>query len=285
MDSRNILVSCIIPTRNRPQMVVSAIHSVLSQTHKKMEIIIIDDSTNEETRKILSRSDFPIKYIKNDVPKGAPYSRNVGLSEAKGDVISFLDDDDIWMPHKIEVQLSHLDKCPMIGCSYSRVIKGRNHYIKLPPHVSSEEMFYFNYLGSCSFVMVAREVVSNCFFDEDLASGQDWDMWINIMKKNSMKRILISQKYLVSYNVGEYTRISDPQEAMKRNVIIFNKYANYHDDHTAKMFFLYNMLPADNSFSVAIARDFLKTKLKKKPPLFSVLLFINKLFLRRTIVF
>ncbi len=285
MNKVNPLVSCIIPTKDRPDFVLEAVKSVRNQTYKNIEIIVIDDSTNNFTHEVLSRTALGIRYIKNEKNRGAPYSRNIGLCEAKGDVISFLDDDDVWLPHKIETQLAMLNICSLIGCCYIRMIDGEKHYIKLPSLVSFEEMLYFNYLGSCSFAMVSRETVANCFFDETLESGQDWDMWINIMKKNVLSRMAISQEYLALYNVGTHIRISDSDKAMKRNITILHKYEKDHNAHSTKMFLLYNILPSDNSFSVAIAKEFLKSKLKNKNLLFLISLFLNKLFFRRTIVY
>lgn len=201
-------VSCIIPTKNRPDLISRAVESVLAQTHTEIEIIIVDDSTNNETQRVVSSFGGSIRYIKNEKSRGAPYSRNVGLSEAKGDVIAFLDDDDRWFPKKIEKQLETLIGYPIVTCNYIMDVRGKTRYFSYPRVILYEDLLCFNALGSCSFVVVDAVAAKDCFFDENMKAGQDWDYWLTVMKKNNSNKAGNAGEYLVEYNGGHFSRIT-----------------------------------------------------------------------------
>lgn len=102
-------VSIIIPTYNRAKFLVEALESVYSQTRKPLEIIVVDDGSTDNTRTALSESEFNVKYVyqKNSGPAAA---RNAGIAVAKGDVIAFLDDDDLLVPNALELCVGNLER-------------------------------------------------------------------------------------------------------------------------------------------------------------------------------
>jgi glycosyltransferase involved in cell wall biosynthesis len=278
MNKTNPLVSCIIPTKNRPFLVTRAIQSVLGQSYHNIEIIVIDDSTNDETQKALTSLGGQIRYIKNERSRGAPYSRNIGLNEARGDAVTFLDDDDLWLPKKIELQLEHMQRFPIVSCNYIRIIKGRKEYVRKPPVVSFENMLYYNYLGSCSFLMFDASAINECFFDETLAAGQDWDIVLSVMRKKNIREVGIVDSYLVEYDDGLHERISTTMGTGPAILAIYEKYRADHDDSTAKLFYLYNILPASDSFLFWFFRETIKTKLRNKNIGFIFMNAIKRLF-------
>ena len=100
-------VSIIIPTFNRSKYLKRAISSALNQTYEKIEIIIIDDNSDDETDSVVRDfKDERIKYYKNNKNKGPTFSRNKGIRLSKGEYITFLDDDDELLPRKIELQIN-----------------------------------------------------------------------------------------------------------------------------------------------------------------------------------
>jgi len=278
MNKTNPLVSCIIPTKNRPDLVKRAIQSVFGQSYKNIEIIVVDDSTNDETQKTITPLGGRIRYIKNEKSRGAQYSRNRGLNEARGDAIAFLDDDDIWLPEKTELQLEHIQRFPIVSCNYIRMIKGKKEYVRKPPVVSFENMLYYNYLGSCSFLMFDASAIHGCFFDEKIAAGQDWDLVLSVMKKKNIREVGIVDSYLVEYDDGLHARISTTMRTGPALLAIYEKYRADHEDFTAKMFYLYNLLPANNSFLFWFFREMIKTKLSNKNIGFLLMNSIKRLF-------
>ena len=95
--------SIIIPTYNRANEIIDTLHSVLNQTYKDFEIIVIDDFSDDETEVIIKKKNIPnLIYIKNKRNKGASGARNSGCEIANGEWLTFLDSDDIWEPNKLE---------------------------------------------------------------------------------------------------------------------------------------------------------------------------------------
>src|SRR5699024_744473 len=118
------LVSVIIPTFKRKKEIVRrAVKSVMAQTYQNIEIIIVDDSPEEFQGSIKikeyldSLKDERVKYIKHSENKGANAARNTGIRNSKGNFLAFLDDDDEWLPMKIEKQIQQF-KCDQIGMVY-----------------------------------------------------------------------------------------------------------------------------------------------------------------------
>lgn len=110
---KHLSVSVIIPTYNRAHMVVGAVESVLRQCREGDEVIVVDDGSTDDTENVLRRFIDRIRYIKTS-NAGAGHARNRGISEARGDLIAFLDSDDEWMPGKLEIQRKLLEARPDI---------------------------------------------------------------------------------------------------------------------------------------------------------------------------
>ena len=107
----NDLVSIITPSYNCAKYLPDCIHSVLAQTYPYWELLIVDDCSTDDTEALVkSYEDNRIFYYRNDVNQGAAYSRNLALREARGRWIAFLDSDDMWMPQKLEHQISFMEK-------------------------------------------------------------------------------------------------------------------------------------------------------------------------------
>ncbi len=284
MNKKKPLVSCIIPTKNRKELVTRAIQSVLGQSYKNIEIIVIDDSTNDETQKALIPLGGQIRYIKNEKSKGAPYSRNIGLKEARGDAIAFLDDDDIWLPEKTITQLQWLEKYPLVTCNYITEIKGRRYFVKYPDIVSYEDLLAFNALGSCSFVMIDGAAAKGCYFDENAKAGQDWDFWLSVMKQNSIGAAANAKKYLVNYNSGDFLRISNTNDILATFYALHKKRRSEYTLNATRCLF-FNALRGDESFMLWILLEWAKIKMKGKGGLFFLAKLVFKKLFRRIELF
>lgn len=123
MECSSPLLSVVIPTYNRPQLVVRAVRSALRQTLDEIEVIVVMDGPDEATWQVLSEIEDPrLKVQPLSQHVGAAEARNIGVTEARSRWIAFLDDDDEWLPQKLEIQLktalqSYHDY-PMITCRF-----------------------------------------------------------------------------------------------------------------------------------------------------------------------
>ena len=119
----NEMVSVIIPTYNREQVIGRSIASVLNQTYPYFELLIVDDGSVDRTKQVVEQiSDERIRYIALDKNQGVGHARNIGMQEARYDFIAFLDSDDEWMPEKLELQMEKMLKSPeKLGAVYCRM--------------------------------------------------------------------------------------------------------------------------------------------------------------------
>ncbi|MFI5323865.1 MAG: glycosyltransferase family 2 protein, partial [Thermodesulfobacteriota bacterium] len=114
-------VSVIIPTYNRLILLKNSVSSVLSQTYRDFELLVIDDCSTDDTYDEMAKiADKRVRYIKNTSNKGISATRNIALSNTNGKYIAFLDDDDEWMPDKLEKQLNIIENSSKgLGCVYT----------------------------------------------------------------------------------------------------------------------------------------------------------------------
>jgi glycosyltransferase involved in cell wall biosynthesis len=114
------MVSVVIPTFNRASFLPDAVRSVLEQTHRDLELIVVDDGSTDDTPAVLAR--FPaecLQVIRIPYSGSAAHARNVGVARAKGRFVAFLDSDDVWLPTKLERQLAALREAPKCRWSYT----------------------------------------------------------------------------------------------------------------------------------------------------------------------
>jgi glycosyltransferase involved in cell wall biosynthesis len=185
------LVSVIIPTRNRPMMLKRALRSVASQTYRNIEAIVVNDGSefiNEaEIRKEI---DFhAIRILRNVRKAGASGARNTGFYASKGLFIGFLDDDDEWMPEKIEKQVEALmkadNKVGIVCTQYFILREGEKiiRYTQVEGDVY-DVLCKEHIAGNTSNPLIKRHVLEDVNgFDEALPAGQDTDLWIRIAKR------------------------------------------------------------------------------------------------------
>jgi glycosyltransferase involved in cell wall biosynthesis len=126
-----MLVSVIIPTLDRPKLLLRAIDSVLRQTHHEIEVIVVVDRPSSETfAAVRTVSDFRLRLIVNPYPTTAGGARNVGAGHAAGEWIAFLDDDDEWLPNKLELQLAFAaGRPPALFTCLSRIVTPSGTYV------------------------------------------------------------------------------------------------------------------------------------------------------------
>lgn len=191
-------VSVVIPTYNRANLLVSAVSSVLDQSYSDSEIVIVDDGSNDDTEeRIKALGESRIKYFRNSVNKGVSAVRNIGITNSAGEYIAFLDDDDEWLPSKLEKQVDILDGLSTeTGLVYTGVLSvdldtGRLIETVVPRHRGKvlDDLVFSNFIPTSS-VLVRKECFTTIgLFDESLAYGEDFDLWIRISSKYSVDYI------------------------------------------------------------------------------------------------
>lgn len=186
------LVSIITPMYKGAAFVGETIQSVLSQTYKNWEMIIVDDCSPDngegaaEVKKYLS--DPRIKLIESKENRGSSGARNIALKEAKGRYIAFLDSDDLWHPRFLERQLRFMKKkdAPLVFSSYNRIDENTKEEI-LSPFIVPEKVSYRSLLKTCpifpSTAIYDTQKTPKIYFNEDLGSMRDdYVYWLNMFK-------------------------------------------------------------------------------------------------------
>ncbi len=186
-------VSCIIPTYNRADFIPDAIRSVQAQTHRVDEIIIIDDGSTDDTAAIIGAMPDPrIRYVYQS-NAGISRARNHGLRLSSGDVVAFLDSDDLWNPDKLEKQLACLvhGNFGLVYCAKSWINSAgadiENPYPQstFPQGNIFRDLFLSNFISTSSCVIALRKCFDDVgFFAEsaDFTNGQDYEMWLRIAR-------------------------------------------------------------------------------------------------------
>ena len=267
MKNQNPLVSVIIPTFNRKQLVCNAVASVLAQTYRNIECIVVDDHSTDNTLESLtelSKQDSRLRLISHLENRHLSAARNTGIEASFGELIAFLDDDDIWLPEKLEKQVKLLlSTPPEVGFVYCWFDKYRDSKIvgtrrpKLKGYIF-DDLLVSQPLGNGSTLLVRREVIDKIGgFDENLKRGIDGDF---IRRVGQYYEIEVVPEVLVHYFIdhGGSARItsSDYQGILNDihcNKINLEKFASEFEkrpkQHTALLFHLSRRYAKIGNFS------------------------------------
>ncbi len=194
-------VSVVIPTYNRADFVARAIESVLEQSYKPFEIVVVDDGSSDATYKKLQN--YPIRYIYQN-NRGVSAARNKGIKAAKSEWIALLDSDDIWHKSKLLKQVAFHKNNPHILFSHTHerwirngVEKKYSKRLKKP----SGWCFWQNLDAckiACSSVMIHKSVFEDVgLFDESLRVCEDYEMWLRISQKYEIG--FLNEKLITKY--------------------------------------------------------------------------------------
>ena len=188
-NRRKPLVSVIIPTYNRGWIISEAIDSVLAQDYQDYELIVVDDGSTDNTREILDAYERDIIVLRQ-ANKGVSAARNRGIAAAAGQLVAFLDSDDLWLPRKLSRQVDFFKLNPAAVINQTEEIWIRNG-IQVNPkdrHRKPTGMIFERSLGLClvspSAVMIKKPLFDAVgVFDESLPACEDYDLWLRISSR------------------------------------------------------------------------------------------------------
>lgn len=223
------LVSIITPCFNSEKYISQSIQSVLNQTYKNWELLIVDDCSSDTTFSIISdftKKDSRIKVFKLDKNSGAGVARNFAIHKSQGNYIAFLDADDLWKPKKLETQLHFMQthNIPFTFSFYETIDETgnlRNETITTPSKISYKQLYYCNWIGNLT------GIYSVDFFGKipiaAIKKRQDWMLWLQIVKQ-------IQTAIPVSESLAYYRVREDSISASKWKLITYNfkVYQNFH---------------------------------------------------------
>lgn len=226
-------LSIIITTFNRPQYLIHAIESVLSQDVNDYELIIVNDaSPDTDTDRIVSSyKDARIRYYKNETNQGSSKSLNIGIKAAMGEYIAILDDDDEWISReKIREQIEFLDRNVDHVCVGTNVVvvdyeSGKEITRSSIPYNDSElrkRFLKMNPIAHSSVVFRRKAALSVGCYDEALSRGKDYDLWLKLAKKG---KIAVLPKHHLLYRESSFKQ---------RNILHMRK-----EDSKAVMFLIW----------------------------------------------
>lgn len=217
----NKIVSIIMPAYNSEKFIGFSIESVLKQTLKNWELIIINDGSTDNTKKIIEefkKKDERIKVINLPMNKGIANARNVGIEKAKGKYISFLDSDDCWNIEKLTKQIKYMEINSLnftftdynIMDEYGKVTGSKiNSKVS---KVNYKELLKTNRIG-CLTVVVNAEIIKGSKFKQ--IKHEDYDLWLTILKENT------EFAYHISECLSYYRKSSDSVSSNKVKSILW----------------------------------------------------------------
>ena len=210
-EYNNALVSIIMPAYNSEHHIEEAIESVICQTYREWELLVIDDGSTDSTAALvgaIAKKDSRISLVRFKINQGVAAARNKGLELARGRYIAFLDSDDLWLPEKLEKQIAFMD-----DNGYSFTFHSYRHFkdanvskkvVKVPKVLSYDDELRGNYIG-CLTVCLDRSGLKS--FSMPNERHEDYITWLNILKDNHICAYGM-QEDLARYRIGNSSTIS-----------------------------------------------------------------------------
>ena len=241
-------VDVLIPVRNRARFIAKCLESVRAQTLQPNSVIVVDDGSTDDTPEILD--EFAERWSKlriiRSVPRGVSHARNLGLAASDAPFIAFLDSDDIWLPEKLERQMSlFLPDRPQLGfvhCDFIQIDElGRPlSDAPIPPskrgdvfQAMVENLYHIS--GSASAVVARRELVRQAGgFDETLLCGEDQDLWQKLARVSHVDYVPATLVGLRVHSENSCSQAvgSNPELVLFQRLKIWNKWAEDIADST-----------------------------------------------------
>jgi glycosyltransferase involved in cell wall biosynthesis len=277
----SVTLSVVIPAFNVEKYILSAIQSVLDQTYKDLEVIVVNDGSTDSTAEVAaSVQDKRLKIISQE-NTGLPGARNAGIRVAQGKYVGFVDGDDFWYPPKAAIHIEVLEKYPDIDLTFSwwKVVNefsgDTGRFGNIPQNrIGLEELLLRNNANT-STVIARKEILEKAgFFDQTLTSLEDIDLWLRIARLKP-KNFFCIQRILSAYRMRPGQMSKDWQRMLENWERVLNKIKMLEPERVSKVeyesrarFNRYLAYLAYEAHDYSSARRFLYQALTMRPDLF-----------------
>ena len=225
MSNNKALVSIVMPAYNCEKYVVEAINSILAQTYRNWELLVLDDGSKDNTLRIIeefSQKDSRIKALPNGKNIGVSATRNRGIELASGEWIAFLDSDDMWKPEKLEKQFEIVEKEAaefiFTGSSYiNEVGEPYKGIFEVPEKITYKKLRNQNVI-SCSSVLVKKKYFEHIKMEKD-EMHEDYAVWLRILK-TGVTAFGVNEPLLI-YRISRNSKSGNKMKTVKMTYKVF----------------------------------------------------------------
>ena len=225
MSKNEALVSIVMPAYNCEKYVVEAINSILAQTYRNWELLVLDDGSKDNTLRIIeefSQKDSRIKALPNGKNIGVSATRNRGIELASGEWIAFLDSDDMWKPEKLEKQFEIVEKEAaeflFTGSSYiNEEGEAYKEIFEVPEKITYKKLRNQNVI-SCSSVLVKKKYFEHIKMEKD-EMHEDYAVWLRILK-TGVTAFGVNEPLLI-YRISRNSKSGNKMKTVKMTYKVF----------------------------------------------------------------
>lgn len=240
------LVSIVMPTHNRVDLLKRALKSALAQTHSELEIIVVNDASSDGTADYLkSVADERVKHLNLLNSHGACFARNEGIRAAKGQYITFLDDDDEYLPERIELLTKAYNPKFAYAASAHFYIhqNGRRELVNFRRNITTEDMLLRIETGN-TILTETYKIRDLGGFDENLKSSQDYDLWLRL-NLHYGEAVYVQHPLFIMHTEHEKPRITTSKKKFKGHWHFYQKHKK-HFDSRQRAYQLFELIRCQN---------------------------------------
>ncbi len=225
--NKSSLVSIVMPAHNAAGFISESIASVQKQTFENWELLVIDDASQDKTSQIVEdfrARDSRIKLHSLPANQGAGFARNIGIKASKGDFISFLDADDLWLPHKLQTQLEFMKDQEVEVCyaSYELIDeegRSKGKKIEALENLPFKKLLKANYIGNLTGIYDAGKLGK--IYCPLIRKRQDWGLWLLAVKKAGAAKGM--KEPLAQYRLRKHSISGNKWEMLGYNYKVYRK--------------------------------------------------------------
>jgi glycosyltransferase involved in cell wall biosynthesis len=226
-------ISVIIPFHNRTEYFEECLNSVLRQTLPPLEIIVVDDGSNQRAHEFLKKFTKHIHIIRHSIAQGPGAARNAGIAAARGDLIAFLDDDDAWERSKLEIQAAYFRDHPDCDAVHTGVTvvyaDGRERiFDEKPRTLRIEDVLFESYVIPSSFAIRTSRLRGVGGFDPAFKVAEDTDFLIRLVE-HGCRIHFIAQPLIRFRRMGHDRLTGRTLTALRHSVMLVRKHRNLYE--------------------------------------------------------